>query len=217
MPLRGMMRGRDAPQARQDPARQASTPCASSAARGAAGACTFRIRPACGRRPIACARPCSIGCSIRSPARAASICSPDPGRSASRRCRAAPARWCSSSRHSQRRRSLAEELKRFEAGDLAARGGASCEMSAERFLARAGRAFRRDIPRSAVRARRAAGICPAASTPAAGPRAAPGSTSRAPARPARRRCPPHWELVKSKSAGEVGYHLARANVEIHHE
>jgi 16S rRNA (guanine966-N2)-methyltransferase len=29
--------------------------------------------------------------------------------------------------------------------------------------------------------------------------------------------PPQWELVKSKSAGEVGYHLARANVEIHHE
>lgn len=29
--------------------------------------------------------------------------------------------------------------------------------------------------------------------------------------------PAHWELVKSKSAGEVGYHLARANVEIHHE
>lgn len=29
--------------------------------------------------------------------------------------------------------------------------------------------------------------------------------------------PSHWELVKSKSAGEVGYHLARANAEIHHE
>ena len=29
--------------------------------------------------------------------------------------------------------------------------------------------------------------------------------------------PAHWELVKSKSAGEVGYHLARANVEIRHE
>ena len=29
--------------------------------------------------------------------------------------------------------------------------------------------------------------------------------------------PSQWELVKSKSAGEVGYHLARANVEIHHE
>ena len=29
--------------------------------------------------------------------------------------------------------------------------------------------------------------------------------------------PAHWELVKSKSAGEVGYHLARANVGIHHE
>jgi 16S rRNA (guanine966-N2)-methyltransferase len=29
--------------------------------------------------------------------------------------------------------------------------------------------------------------------------------------------PAHWELVKSKSAGEVGYHLARANVEIDHE
>jgi 16S rRNA (guanine966-N2)-methyltransferase len=29
--------------------------------------------------------------------------------------------------------------------------------------------------------------------------------------------PAHWELLKSKSAGEVGYHLARANVEIHHE
>jgi 16S rRNA (guanine966-N2)-methyltransferase len=23
--------------------------------------------------------------------------------------------------------------------------------------------------------------------------------------------PPHWELLKSKSAGEVGYHLARVN------
>jgi 16S rRNA (guanine966-N2)-methyltransferase len=29
--------------------------------------------------------------------------------------------------------------------------------------------------------------------------------------------PAHWALVKSKSAGEVGYHLARANVEIDHE
>ena len=29
--------------------------------------------------------------------------------------------------------------------------------------------------------------------------------------------PAHWELVKSKSAGEVGYHLARANVGIRHE
>jgi 16S rRNA (guanine966-N2)-methyltransferase len=28
--------------------------------------------------------------------------------------------------------------------------------------------------------------------------------------------PSHWELVKSKFAGEVGYHLARENVEIHH-
>jgi len=23
--------------------------------------------------------------------------------------------------------------------------------------------------------------------------------------------PPHWEMLKSKSAGEVGYHLARIN------
>jgi 16S rRNA (guanine966-N2)-methyltransferase len=29
--------------------------------------------------------------------------------------------------------------------------------------------------------------------------------------------PSHWELAKSKSAGEVGYHLARAHAEIHHE
>jgi 16S rRNA (guanine966-N2)-methyltransferase len=29
--------------------------------------------------------------------------------------------------------------------------------------------------------------------------------------------PPRWSLVKSKSAGEVGYHLARANVEMQDE
>ena len=34
-------------------------------------------------------------------------------------------------------------------------------------------------------------------------------TSRASAPPAPPTLPPHWELVKSKSAGEVGYHLAR--------
>ena len=28
--------------------------------------------------------------------------------------------------------------------------------------------------------------------------------------------PPHWRLVKSKSAGEVGYHLARENVGMQH-
>ena len=28
--------------------------------------------------------------------------------------------------------------------------------------------------------------------------------------------PEHWELLKSKSAGEVGYHLARVNARIAH-
>jgi 16S rRNA (guanine966-N2)-methyltransferase len=29
--------------------------------------------------------------------------------------------------------------------------------------------------------------------------------------------PSHWELLKSKSAGEVGYHLARVNARLAHE
>ena len=111
---------------------------------------------------------------------------------------------------------LADELKRFEAGDLGGPRGRIVQVSAERFLAAPGEPFDvifldppfgLDVLPEYVRLIDAGGW------------AASGGwiyfeNARSGGAPA---MPPHWNLVKSKSAGEVGYHLARANVEIHHE
>jgi 16S rRNA (guanine966-N2)-methyltransferase len=119
---------------------------------------------------------------------------------------------------------LAEQLKRFHGGAPGSSGGRILQTSAERFLAAPGEAagnappepfdvifldppFGLDALPEYVRLIDAGGWIASGgwiyleSARSAGPPT----------------IPPHWELVKSKSAGEVGYHLARANVEIHHE
>jgi 16S rRNA (guanine966-N2)-methyltransferase len=111
---------------------------------------------------------------------------------------------------------LAEELKRFEGGDLGGSRGRIVQMSAERFLAAPGEPF--DVifldPPFGLDA-----VPEYVRLIDAGGWAASGGwiyleSARSAGPPA---MPPHWSLLKSKSAGEVGYHLARANVEIHHE
>jgi 16S rRNA (guanine966-N2)-methyltransferase len=111
---------------------------------------------------------------------------------------------------------LAEELKRFEGGDLGGSRGRIVQVSAERFLAAPGEPF--DVifldPPFGLDA-----LPEYVRLIDAGGWAASGGwiyleNARSAGAPA---MPPHWNLVKSKSAGEVGYHLARANVEIHHE
>ena len=111
---------------------------------------------------------------------------------------------------------LAEELKRFEGGDLGGSRGRIAQVSAERFLAAPGQPF--DVifldPPFGLDA-----LPEYVRLIDAGGWAASGGwiyleNARSAGAPA---MPPHWNLVKSKSAGEVGYHLARANVEIHHE
>ena len=111
---------------------------------------------------------------------------------------------------------LAAELKRFEGGDLGGSRGRIVQASAERFLAAPGEPF--DVifldPPFGLDA-----LPEYVRLIDAGGWAASGGwiyleNARSAGAPA---MPPHWNLVKSKSAGEVGYHLARANVEIHHE
>ena len=111
---------------------------------------------------------------------------------------------------------LAAELKRFEGGDLGGSRGRIVQVSAERFLAAPGEPF--DVifldPPFGLDA-----LPEYVRLIDAGGWAASGGwiyleNARSAGAPA---MPPHWNLVKSKSAGEVGYHLARANVEIHHE
>ncbi len=111
---------------------------------------------------------------------------------------------------------LAEELKRLEGGDLGGSRGRVVQMSAERFLAAPGEPF--DVifldPPFGLDA-----VPEYVRLIDAGGWAASGGwiyleSARSAGPPA---MPPHWSLLKSKSAGEVGYHLARANVEIHHE
>jgi 16S rRNA (guanine966-N2)-methyltransferase len=111
---------------------------------------------------------------------------------------------------------LAEELKRFEGRDLGGSRGRIVQVSAERFLAAPGEPF--DVifldPPFGLDA-----LPEYVRLIDAGGWAASGGwiyleNARSAGAPA---MPPHWNLVKSKSAGEVGYHLARANVEIHHE
>jgi 16S rRNA (guanine966-N2)-methyltransferase len=111
---------------------------------------------------------------------------------------------------------LAVELKRFEGGDLGGSRGRIVQVSAERFLAAPGEPF--DVifldPPFGLDA-----LPEYVRLIDAGGWAASGGwiyleNARSAGAPA---MPPHWNLVKSKSAGEVGYHLARANVEIHHE
>jgi 16S rRNA (guanine966-N2)-methyltransferase len=118
---------------------------------------------------------------------------------------------------------LAEQLKRLHGAAPGGSGGLILQTSAERFLTAAGGAghaqpepfdvifldppFGLDALPEYVRLIAAGGWIASGgwiyleSARSAGPPA----------------IPPEWELVKSKSAGEVGYHLARANVEIHHE
>jgi 16S rRNA (guanine966-N2)-methyltransferase len=111
---------------------------------------------------------------------------------------------------------LAEELKRFEGGDLGGSRGRIVQMSAERFLTAPGEPF--DVifldPPFGLDA-----VPEYVRLIDAGGWAASGGwiyleSARSAGPPA---MPPHWSLLKSKSAGEVGYYLARANVEIHHE
>jgi 16S rRNA (guanine966-N2)-methyltransferase len=111
---------------------------------------------------------------------------------------------------------LAGELKRFEGGAPGGSRGRIVQMSAERFLSAPGEPFDVifldppfgfDALPEYVRLVEAGGW------------AATGGwiyleSARSDGQPA---MPPQWTLVKSKSAGEVGYHLARVNVEIHHE
>ena len=161
------------------------------------------------RRPIAFARPCSIGCSMPSRALAASICSPAPARSGSRRCRAAPGEVVFVEQAGGRARALQEQLARF------GRRGAGREWWkwAPRAICAApgGTALRHRVSGSAVRTGCLGGICsPARCRRLAASRAA-WCTWKMNGRPACPHLPPHWELLKSKSAGEVGYHLARVN------
>jgi 16S rRNA (guanine966-N2)-methyltransferase len=111
---------------------------------------------------------------------------------------------------------LAEELKRLEGGDLGGSRGRIVQTSAERFLTAPGEPF--DVifldPPFGLDA-----VPEYVRLIDAGGWAASGGwiyleSARSAGPPA---MPPHWSLLKSKSAGEVGYHLARANVEIHHE
>jgi 16S rRNA (guanine966-N2)-methyltransferase len=111
---------------------------------------------------------------------------------------------------------LAGELKRFEGGTLGGPRGRIVQMSAERFLAAPGEPF--DVifldPPFGLDA-----LPEYVRLIDTGGWAASGGwiyleCARSAGPPA---MPPHWNLLKSKSAGEVGYHLARANVEIHHE
>jgi len=111
---------------------------------------------------------------------------------------------------------LADQLKRFYGGAMAGSNGRIVQMSAGRFRTAPGESFDiifRDPPFGLdalpeyVRLIDAGGwLAGGGWIYLEGPRSA-----GPPAIPSR------WELVKSKSAGEVGYHLARANVEIHHE
>jgi 16S rRNA (guanine966-N2)-methyltransferase len=112
---------------------------------------------------------------------------------------------------------LAEELKRLHGGAPGSPGGRILQTSAERFLAApAGTPFDvifldppfgLDALPEYVRLIDAGGwIAEGGWIYLESPRSA-GSPP----------IPSHWELVKSKSAGEVGYHLARAQAEIHHE
>jgi len=111
---------------------------------------------------------------------------------------------------------LAEELKRFYGGRSAGSRGCIVQSSAARFLSAPGEPFDvifldppfgLDVLPEYVRLIDAGGWAVGGgwiyleSARAAGPPPVPS----------------HWELVKSKSAGEVGYHLARVNAEIHHE
>ncbi|HEY3850664.1 MAG TPA: 16S rRNA (guanine(966)-N(2))-methyltransferase RsmD [Steroidobacteraceae bacterium] len=111
---------------------------------------------------------------------------------------------------------LAEELKRFEGGDLGGSRGRIAQMSAERFLGAPGEPFDvifLDPPFGLDALPEYVRLIDAGGWVASG-----GwiylESARSTGPPA---MPPRWNLLKSKSAGEVGYHLARANVEIHHE
>jgi hypothetical protein len=119
--------------------------------------------------PDRCARPCSIGCSIRSPARAASTCSPVQGRSGSKRCRAARREVVFVEQAFAAAQMLAEELKRFHGARRAARAGAWWKWAPGVFSPRRRRSLRPGmVPRnpsiSYFSTRRSgstpAGICP---------------------------------------------------------
>jgi 16S rRNA (guanine966-N2)-methyltransferase len=111
---------------------------------------------------------------------------------------------------------LAEELKRFEGGDLGDSRGRIVQMSAERFLTAPGEPFDvifLDPPFGLDAVPEYVRLIDAGGWAASGGRIYL-ENARSAGPPT---MPPHWSLLKSKSAGEVGYYLARANVEIHHE
>ena len=102
---------------------------------------------ACGRHPIACARPCSIGCATRSSVRGAWISMPAPARSVSRRCRAARREACFIERDPVLDRRAAAHAEAFGVSPRIVR------QDSESLLPRHGRAaLRLGVSRSAVRA-----------------------------------------------------------------
>ena len=143
-------------------------------------------------------------------ARAVSICSQVPAPWGSKPCPAAPSRWCSSNR----RRPRPGAWWRNSGASAAAPARALVEMGASRFLSGPRKSqFEVRVSRSAVRGQRQPwtdsfrclrcrplGGRPVDLVYLENERAARGFPTDSPS---------HWELLKSKSAGEVGYHLAR--------
>ena len=148
-----------------------------------------------------------LAAASRSPARAVSTCSPARARSGSRPCRAARGRWCSSisppprpARYAHSSHASASSARGRVLGDRARR--ASCGAPGE--------PFDLGISRSAVRAGCPRGVPAVARAGPVADRGRRGFTWKTSARAGAPVLPVGWELLKSKSAGEVGYHLARA-------
>jgi hypothetical protein len=160
---------------------------------------------ACGRRPTGSARPCSIGCSTPSPAPAAWIFRRAPG---ARARGPVPGRQAVVfvEQAGRRARALQEQLARLGG----TRQGPSRGNGRARFCAPRARCSTGScVSGPAVREGALAEYVPCWMPATGSSRGAglPGNekAAGAPALPA------HWELLKSKSAGEVGYHLARVN------
>ena len=206
-PLAGMMRSVPHPEDSTD-----ASPCRSrNAVRIIGGAwrgrrVRFPTCPAFGPRPTGCARPCSTGCSTTSPGvRCLDLFAGSGALGLEALSRGAREVVFVEASPAAARAPCAPS----SASSAGLRHGRGCIEHGGRALpAHAGRAVRHRVPRSAVRPGRLARISP----PACGAAACrPGGLvylecERAAGVPA---LPAGWELLKSKSAGEVGYHLAR--------